>query len=169
MGCVSAEMPRPTVSPGDWGGYDVDMLRIAALSRTILIRLKYLHICSPVYCLKDRSSCRFFYPWGSFFYKSACAICLCEKQTGSPFSHAELSKIDCWVSAAPILLSEHREDGSAATFTRRRSMVCPSQHLFGCLLTQQCQRLVFRSQSRSGPSAIICWQVLFETRALLLS
>ena len=50
MGRVSAEMPRPTVTPapGDWGGYDVDMLRIAALSRTILIRLKYLHICTQL-------------------------------------------------------------------------------------------------------------------------
>ena len=63
MARVSAEMPRPTVTPGDWGGFDADMLRIAALARTILIRLKYLHICSPAYCLKDRSSCRFFFPW----------------------------------------------------------------------------------------------------------
>ena len=63
MGRVSAEMPRPTVTHGDWGGYDAEMLRIASLARTILIRLKYLHICSPVYCLKDRSSCRFFFPW----------------------------------------------------------------------------------------------------------
>lgn len=53
MGRVSAEMVRPTVTPGDFGGYDVEMLRMAALARTMLIRLKYLHICSPVYCLKD--------------------------------------------------------------------------------------------------------------------
>ena len=63
MGRVSAEMPRPTVTPRDWGGYDVEMLRVASLARTILIRLKYLHICSPVYCLKNSSSCRFFFPW----------------------------------------------------------------------------------------------------------
>ena len=48
MGRVSAEMPRPTVTPGDWGGFDVEMLRIAALARTILIRLKYLHICTQL-------------------------------------------------------------------------------------------------------------------------
>ena len=54
MGRVSAEMVRPTVAPGDFGGYDVEMLRVAALARTMLIRLKYLHICSPVYCLKER-------------------------------------------------------------------------------------------------------------------
>ena len=52
MGRVSAEMVRPIVTPGDFGGYDVEMLRMASLSRTILIRLNYLHICSPVYCLK---------------------------------------------------------------------------------------------------------------------
>jgi hypothetical protein len=63
MGRVSAEMPRPSVTPRDWGGYDVEMLRVASLARTILIRLKYLHICSPVYCLKNSSSCRFFFPW----------------------------------------------------------------------------------------------------------
>ena len=48
MGRVSPEMVRPTVTPGDFGGYDVEMLRVAALERTMLIRLKYLHICSPV-------------------------------------------------------------------------------------------------------------------------
>ena len=53
MGRVSAEMPRPTVTPGDFGGYDVEMLRMGALARFVLIRLKYLHVCSPVYCLKD--------------------------------------------------------------------------------------------------------------------
>ena len=53
MGRVSGEMVRPIVTPGDWGGYDVEMLRIGALARTVLVRLKYLHVCSPVYCLKD--------------------------------------------------------------------------------------------------------------------
>ena len=53
MARVSGEMVRPIVTPGDWGGYDVEMLRIGALARTVLIRLKYLHVCSPVYCLKD--------------------------------------------------------------------------------------------------------------------
>lgn len=53
MGRVSGEMVRPTVTPGDWGGYDVEMLRIGSLARTVLVRLKYLHVCSPVYCLKD--------------------------------------------------------------------------------------------------------------------
>ena len=56
MARVSGEMVRPIVRPGDWGGYDVERLRVGALARTVLIRLKYLHICSPVYCLKERAS-----------------------------------------------------------------------------------------------------------------
>ena len=75
MAKVSGEMVRPIVTHGDWGGFDVEMLRIGALARTVLVRLKcpavvvmsvrrhsrdmfliarYLHVCSPVYCLKDR-------------------------------------------------------------------------------------------------------------------
>ena len=51
---VSAELPRPTVTlAGDFGVYDVEMLRVASLARTTPIRLTYLHICSPVYCLKE--------------------------------------------------------------------------------------------------------------------
>ena len=59
MARVSGEMVRPIVRPGDWGGYDVERLRVGALARTVLIRLKYLHICSPVYCLKERASVSF--------------------------------------------------------------------------------------------------------------
>ena len=46
-------------------------LRIAGLARAIQMRLPYLHRCSPVYCLKDRPCCRFFYPWP---YHAACAM-----------------------------------------------------------------------------------------------
>ena len=57
-------MVRPYVLELDggvpWGGNDLDRLRIAALARTIQTRL-YMHTCSPRYCLKDRSSCRFQY------------------------------------------------------------------------------------------------------------
>ena len=55
MGKVSAEMIRPTVTYGDFGGYDVETLRIAALARTTQIRAGYLHSCTPKYCLKDRT------------------------------------------------------------------------------------------------------------------
>ena len=59
MAKVSGEMVRPIVTHGgDWGGYTVEMLRIGSLARTVLVRLKYLHVCSPVYCLKDSSVSR---------------------------------------------------------------------------------------------------------------
>ena len=63
---VNAEMVRPdvgTLQDGTrWGGYDVGMMRIAGLARTIQSRL-YIHKCNPKYCLQGRTSCRFFYPW----------------------------------------------------------------------------------------------------------
>ena len=55
MGKVSAEMVRPTVTHGDWGGYDFETFRFAAFMRTKLIRSRYLHTCTPKYCLKERS------------------------------------------------------------------------------------------------------------------
>ena len=45
-----------------WGGYTLHRLRIAALVRAIQTKF-YLHSCSPRYCLQNRSSCRFFFPW----------------------------------------------------------------------------------------------------------
>ena len=60
---VSGEMPRPCVAGEAWGGYDVEKLRVAGLARAVLMRLPYLHSCTPGYCLKDRSTCRFFFPW----------------------------------------------------------------------------------------------------------
>ena len=62
MARVTAEMVRPNVSGANFGGYDVDKLRIAGLARTIQSRL-LLHCCNIKYCLKDRSACRFFFPW----------------------------------------------------------------------------------------------------------
>ena len=63
VGPITAEMVRPNVSGSDWGGYTVEKLRIAGLARAIQQRLPYLHRCSSLYCLKNRSTCRFFYPW----------------------------------------------------------------------------------------------------------
>ena len=59
IGKIIAEMPRPDVSGDKWGGYDIERLRIAGLYRHILERLRYLHICTPNYCLKGRANCRF--------------------------------------------------------------------------------------------------------------
>ena len=66
IGRISGEMPRPdvsTTSTSKWGGYDWDSLRIAGLGRAVLTKLNYLHVCTPAYCLLNRASCRFFFPW----------------------------------------------------------------------------------------------------------
>ena len=46
-------MVRPNVSGTNWGGYDIEKLRIAGLARAIQQRLPYCHPCNPLYCLKD--------------------------------------------------------------------------------------------------------------------
>ena len=63
---ISGEMPRPNVANTDgqsWGGFDVGTLRIAGLCRSVLIKLNYHHVCTPAYCLLNRATCRFFFPW----------------------------------------------------------------------------------------------------------
>ena len=81
---VSAEMQRPDVSSESvkWGGFDWDTLRIAGLARAVLIKLNCLHVCSPAYCLLNRATCRFFFPWPQRPYQVAqggvvviCLIC----------------------------------------------------------------------------------------------
>lgn len=63
VGRINTEMVRPTVNPApDYGGYDQEKLRIAGLARHIQSHL-YLHKCSPHYCMQNRSTCRFFFPW----------------------------------------------------------------------------------------------------------
>ena len=62
VGRISTEMARPSVKGPHWGGYDFAKLRVAGLARAVQSRL-YLHSCSHKYCLQNRSSCRFFFPW----------------------------------------------------------------------------------------------------------
>ena len=62
VGPMTAELVRPDVSGENWGHYDLDRLRIAGLARAVQTRLPYLHHCTPLYCLKDRAACRFFFP-----------------------------------------------------------------------------------------------------------
>ena len=62
MARVETEMVRPFVAGPAWGGYGWQHLRIAGLARIIQTRL-YLHSCTTTYCLKNRSTCRFFFPW----------------------------------------------------------------------------------------------------------
>ena len=73
VGPITAELVRPDVSGPNWGEYDIEKLRIAGLARAVQMRLPYLHCCNPAYCLKDRSSCRFFFPWPYQPY-----TCFCE-------------------------------------------------------------------------------------------
>ena len=63
VGSITAEMVRPDVGGASWGGYTCEALRVAALARAIQTRLPYLHYCSSLYCLKNRSACRFFFSW----------------------------------------------------------------------------------------------------------
>ena len=58
-----AELVRPDVSGENWGGYNLEKLRVAGLARAVQTRLPYLHHCTPLYCLKNRATCRFFFPW----------------------------------------------------------------------------------------------------------
>ena len=65
VGEIRTEMVRLCVASADgfgWGGFDVKKRRIVGLARTIQSRL-YLHSCSAKYCLQNRSTCRFFFPW----------------------------------------------------------------------------------------------------------
>ena len=54
MGPITAELVRPMVSGENWGGYDIDKMRIAGLARAVQCRLPYLHACTSLYCLKNR-------------------------------------------------------------------------------------------------------------------
>ena len=63
VGPMVAELVRPDVSGENWGGYDLERLRISGLARAVQTRLPYLHHCTPLYCLKNRAQCRFFFPW----------------------------------------------------------------------------------------------------------
>ena len=42
MARISAEMVRPIITPGTWGGYDVEMMRIASLARFVQIAPAFL-------------------------------------------------------------------------------------------------------------------------------
>ena len=62
QGRVVAEMCRPDVSGVGCGGYSCEQLRVAGLARAVQSRL-YLHSCTARYCLQNRATCRFMFPW----------------------------------------------------------------------------------------------------------
>merc|ERR1712110_1251531 len=74
MGRVMTEMVRPCTRGDGHGGFnDYTKLRMAGLARAIQTKL-YLHSCSKKYCLQNRSTCRFFFPWPSN-RRYCCYIC----------------------------------------------------------------------------------------------
>jgi hypothetical protein len=66
MARVSTEMVRPCikgyVNGKPYGGFGYEQMRIAGLARSVQTKL-CLHNCTARYCLENRSSCRFFFPW----------------------------------------------------------------------------------------------------------
>ena len=52
MARVTAELVRPDVSGPNWGGYDLDQMKIAFLARAVQTRLPYIHFCTSNYCLR---------------------------------------------------------------------------------------------------------------------
>ena len=59
---VLAELVRPLPSTGAEPQHNRDVLLWGFLLRSIQTHL-YIHACTPLYCLKNRATCRFFFPW----------------------------------------------------------------------------------------------------------
>ena len=57
---VHAELVRPLPVAGE--AHAREVLLWGFLLRAIQTHM-YIHACTPVYCLKNRASCRFFFPW----------------------------------------------------------------------------------------------------------
>ena len=81
-----------------WGGYDLARLHIAALARTVQTKL-YLHVCSPGYCLQDRSTCRFFFPWPRQPYQQY------DENTDRVALERPLAEDDQWVNPHNLALA----------------------------------------------------------------
>ena len=60
MARVCAELVRPLPATDGLGARE--MLLWSFLLRAIQTHL-YIHSCTPLYCLRNRGSCRFFFPW----------------------------------------------------------------------------------------------------------
>jgi len=117
-GHVNAEMIRPNVGNFEdegWGGYDVGLMRIAGLARSIQTKL-YMHNCTPKYCLQNRTLALQIHPR---MYE--CTNVRMYEFTGNHFFPAMLRKyvslfLPLASPTASMLLRNHREGVSATTF-----------------------------------------------------
>ena len=62
MARIIAELVRPLPLASTTGEKEREQNLWAFLLRAIQTHL-YIHACTPLYCLKNRASCRFFFPW----------------------------------------------------------------------------------------------------------
>ena len=58
MARVTAELVRPDVSGPNWGGYDLDQMKIAFLARAVQTRLPYIHFCTTNCCIGPKCAIR---------------------------------------------------------------------------------------------------------------
>ena len=99
MGKVMTEMVRPSTSGEGHGGFnDYTKLRMAGLARAIQTKL-YLHSCSKKYCLQNRSTCRFFFPWPQQPQQQYC--CNTERVAGQH----RLESDDAWLNPHELYLA----------------------------------------------------------------
>ena len=99
MGRVMTEMVRPSTFGEGHGGFnDYAKLRMAGLARAIQTKL-YLHSCSKKYCLQNRSTCRFFFPWPQQPQQQYC--CNTERVAGQ----RRLESDDAWLNPHELYLA----------------------------------------------------------------
>ena len=101
---VVAEMTRPSVKMGAegprWGGHCVYSLRFAGLARCFQARF-LIHQCTSRYCLLNRNSCRFFFPWPKQPHQ------LHDENTDRIALQRRLESDDQWLSPSPIPHTMH--------------------------------------------------------------
>ena len=99
-----AEMTRPSVKMGAegprWGGHCVYSLRFAGLARSFQARF-LIHQCTSRYCLLNRNSCRFFFPWPKQPHQ------LHDENTDRIALQRRLESDDQWLSPSPIPHTMH--------------------------------------------------------------
>jgi len=99
MGRVMTEMVRPITHGDGHGGFnDYANLRLAGLARAIQTKL-YIHSCSKKYCLQNRSTCRFFFPWPQQPQQQYCS------NTERVAGQRRLESDDAWLNPHELYLA----------------------------------------------------------------